>query len=127
MWQYLSPDHPRGGVGRPWQMTASTYNPLSGFENVVEAESILPWLYAENEEDDRRINRDYMGKLFKNQAAPYNKLLPATNFFGGYYAGPNMGGGAKPFQETTGGGYDFPAGSHIPHSDYWSQIGGFKQ
>ena len=126
-WQFIAPDTFDGSMpGFP--KTAATYNPLSGFGNIPEAESILPWLYGEDEEDDRRIDRNYLDELFKDQAAPYNKLLPSVNLFGGRYI-PAFGGPLMPnaHQETTGGGYDFPSGSVVPHSDFYSQVGAFTQ
>ena len=140
IYEYWSPQSPEsrgpGPGGQGFPMTAATYNPLSGFENVLEAESILPWLYAEDEEDDRRINRDYIKKLFGEQAPPSNKLLPSVNVFGGY-SRPNFLAGQTPdspvwFNETTGGGgawYDpsFYPGTQLPSSDMWSQVPGFTQ
>ena len=108
--------------GQQGVFNAATYNPLSGFQNIVEAESILPWLYAEDEEGDRRIRRNYLDELFGDQPAPFHKQLPTANVYGGF-AGMSPSGGNV--YETTGGGGDWYDSSFInttPTSDLWSLV-----
>ena len=121
-YSYWAPDESADGRGI---MTAATYNPLSGFENIVEAESILPWLYAEDEESNRRIDRNYIDELFSDQPAPFYKQLPTVNVYGGF-AGRGDSGIGNVYETTGGGGdwYSNPGISTSPTSDLWGNLGG---